>query len=83
MSFRSEPVKDIPKQKPKTAAEAIRDIRETFKSQPMGGWDKRDQQVYLEGLGLEPKRLEAYTPEEIKTILRDLVKSRMVLYRKN
>jgi hypothetical protein len=83
MSFgRVEPEKEVLLPKPTSVEAAIKDIRQVFKEQPVGGWGEREQRVFLEGLKLEPKKLELYSPDEIKLILRRLMAARMVLYRK-
>lgn len=53
-------------------------IRWCFRSQPCGGWDKRDVHVYLESLGIEPKATDELTDQEIERIYQDLINVRML-----
>lgn len=67
------------KTKEKTIREQQVDaIRWCFRSQPCGGWDKRDVHVYLESLGIEPKATDELTDQEIERIYQDLINVRML-----
>lgn len=67
---------------PTSPAEAIRDIEWVFDNQPSGGWDERDRRVFVEGIGLEYKPLARYSRDELKAILGEMRRLKMVLYRK-
>lgn len=67
---------------PRSPEEAVRDIEWVFENQPCGGWSERDRRVFLEGLGLEYKPLGDYSRDELKAILTELRRLKMILYRK-
>lgn len=74
--------KDEPIRRPQTRDAKLAVIRDTFESQPLGGWNGKEQNVYLKEIGLEigGGRNKARTEEELDLILTDLEAAKMILF---
>ena len=73
---------DIKIQRPTSRIGKLAVIRETFATQPLGGWDASEQNDYLRRIGLEPvTKNKPRSDEEIDFILADLERLKMVLFK--
>lgn len=70
------PTLDEKWERPQSIAEARRQIERTFDE---NRWDRRDRTAFAVILGIEPKELSGYAPDEIRAIHRRMVANGMIL----
>lgn len=63
--------------RPKTKGEAVRQVAEIYEQ---NDWGRVERMTHQTSLGLEPKLVTLFTVDELRVILDDFERARMILY---
>jgi hypothetical protein len=75
---KAEPEKAKRHPRPKTREEMLKQVAGVYKA---NGWDDREQAYHMGTLGITPPSgTDLFTDDELRTILDDFEKAKMILY---